>query len=141
MNAFEATLQLKPNAACPVPFALKAAVERELDRLEIRIRGYLKKVSYSDWAAPVVPVHKTEGTIRRCGDKVIINPHLKVNQYHLSKPDNISATLTGGKWFSKIDLKQAHQQMKLAEISHPYVTINTHRGLYRYNHLPFEAAL
>ena len=126
MNVFEATLQLKPNAARPVPFALKAAVERELDRLESE--DILKKVSYSDWAASLIPVPKTESTIRLCGEKVTINPHLKVNQYHLSKPDNIFATLTGGKWFSKIDLRQAHQQMKLAEISHSYVTINTHRG-------------
>ena len=79
MNTFEATLQLKPNAvpkfckARPVPFALKAAVERELDRLESE--GILEKVSYSEWAAPVVPVPKTEGTIRLCGDyKVTINP-------------------------------------------------------------------
>ena len=40
MKIFEATLQLKPRAkpkfckARPVPFALKAAIERELDRLE-----------------------------------------------------------------------------------------------------------
>ena len=71
-NTFEAALQLKPGAkpkfckACPVPFALKAAIEKELDRLESE--GILEKVSYSEWAAPVVPVPKAEGTIRLCGD-------------------------------------------------------------------------
>ena len=30
--------------------------------------------------------------------------------------------------------------MKLGESSHPYVTINTHRGLYRYTRLPFGVA-
>ena len=93
---------MKPNAvpkfckARPVPFALKAAVERELDRLESE--GILEKVSYSEWAAPVVPVPKTEGTIRLCGDnKVIINPQLEVDQYPFLKPDNTFATLAGGK--------------------------------------------
>ena len=48
MKTFEATLQLKPGAkpkfckAWPVPFALKAAIDRELDRLD-RIRGNFRK--------------------------------------------------------------------------------------------------
>ena len=128
INTFE---QLKPGAvpkfckARPVPFALKAAVERELDRLESE--GILDKVQYNEWVAPVVPVPKTEGTIRLCGDyKVTINPQLEVHQYPLPKPDNIFATLAEGKWFSKIDLKHAYQQMTLAENSGQYVTINTH---------------
>ena len=78
INTFEATLQLKPGAkpkfckAHPVPFALKAAIEKELDRLESE--DILEKISYSEWAALVVPVHKADGTIRLCGDyKVTIS--------------------------------------------------------------------
>ena len=145
INTFVATLQLKPGVipkfckARLVPFALKAAIERDLDRLESE--GILEKVSYSEWAAPVVPVPKTEGTIRLCGDyKVTINPQLEIDQYPLLKPDNIFATLAEGKWFSKIDLKHAYQQLNLAENSRPYVTVNTHRGLYRYTRLPFGVA-
>ena len=148
MKTFEATLQLKPGAkpkfckARPVLFPLKAAIERELDRLESE--GILEKVSYSEWAAPVVPVPKPEGNIRLCGDykvtKLTINPQLEVDQYPLPKPDNIFATLSGGKWFSKIDLKHAYQQIKLSESSRPLVTINTHRGLYQYTRLPFGVA-
>ena len=89
----------------------------------------------------MVPVPKTEGTIRLCGDyKVTINPQLEIDQYPLPKPDNIFATLAEGKWFSKIDLKHAYQQLNLAENSRPYVTVNTHRGLYRYTRLPFGVA-
>ena len=36
--------------------------------------------------------------------KVTINPMLEINQYPLPKPDDIFATLAGGKYFSKIDL-------------------------------------
>ena len=46
----------------PTQCPLKAAVERELDRLESA--GILQKLHYSEWAAPVVPVPKTEGIIR-----------------------------------------------------------------------------
>ena len=84
--------------ARPVPFALKAAIDRKLDRLENE--GILEPVTYSEWAAPVVPVPKTEGQIQLCGDyKVTINPVLEVDQYPLPKPDNIFATLSTGKVF------------------------------------------
>ena len=56
------------------------------------------------------------------------------------KPDDIFATLTEWKWFSKIDLNDAYQQLNLTESSRPYVTINTHRVLYCYTHLPFGVA-
>ena len=74
MNTFEATLHLKNGArprfcrARPVPFALKETIERELDRLESS--GIIEKVTYSPWAAPVVPVPKGDGHIRLCGDYI-----------------------------------------------------------------------
>ncbi len=39
--------------------------------------------------------------------------------------------------FSKLDLSQAYQQVLLDEESKTYVVINTQRGLFRYNRLPF----
>ena len=142
MNTSEAHLQLKEGAkpqyckAQPVPFALKEAIDRELDWLEAE--GILERVTYSEWAAPVVPVPKTKGQIRLCGDyKVTINPVLEVDQYPLPKPDNIFTTLATGKFFSKIDLTHAYQQMK---DSRDYVTINTHHGLDRYTRLPYGVA-
>ena len=67
-----------------VPFALKEGIEWELDQLEGI--GVLKKVSYSDWAAPIVPVPKKDGSVRICGDyKVTINPVLDIDQYPLPK--------------------------------------------------------
>ena len=64
MKTIKAELKLKENATPkfhrprPVPFALKGAVEQELNRLEEK--GILRKVSHSDWAAPILPVPKTE---------------------------------------------------------------------------------
>ena len=47
------------------------------------------------------------------------------------------ANLAGGQYFSKLDLSQAYLQLPLDEKSTEYVTVNTHKGLYRYNRLPF----
>lgn len=49
-------------------------------------------------------------------------------------------TFPGGKVFSKLDLSHAYQQILLDDESCKYVTINTHRGLYRYTRLPFGVA-
>ena len=109
INTFEAALHLKEYVvskfckARTVPFALKEAIEQELNHLEQN--GIIEKVSYSPWAAPIVPVLKGDGCIRLCGDyKVTMNPMLEIDKCPLPKPDNIFVTLAGGKYFSKIDL-------------------------------------
>ena len=145
MKELTASLTVRPDAKPrffrprPVPYALKEPIERELDRLEEA--GVVEKVDYSDWAAPIVPVPKPDGSVRLCGDyKVTINPALEVDQYPLPKPADLMASLSGGKMFSKIDLSSAYQQMVLTEESRKYVTISTHRGLYRFTRLPFSVA-
>ena len=123
----------------PVPFAIKEAVGKELDRLESA--GILHKVDHSDWAAPIVPVPKKDGTIRVCGDyKVSVNPMLQVDQYPLPNPNELMASLANGKLFTKLDLTSAYQQMLLDKESAKLVTINTHQGLYECNRLPFGIA-
>ncbi|CAH8666328.1 unnamed protein product [Schistosoma bovis] len=45
--------------------------------------------------------------------------------------------LNGGKFFAKLDLADAYLQVEVAEDSKELLTINTHRGLFQYNRLPF----
>ena len=47
------------------------------------------------------------------------------------------AKLSGGKYFSKLDLSQAYLQLQLDDDSKKLVTVNTHRGLFQYHRLPF----
>ena len=145
IKGMKATLALKENTqakfckARPVPYALKEKVEQELDRLEKE--GIIQKVDHSDWATPIVPVPKGNNSIRLCGDyKTTINPQLKVDQYPLTRIDDIFASLAGGQRFSKIDLRQAYHQLELDDNSKSYLTINTHKGLYKYNRLVFGIA-
>ena len=75
-----------------LPYALREAIEKELDRLEVN--GVLERVNTSRWAVPIVPVPKPDGTVRLCGDyKVTVNSHLLVDQYPLPKPDDTYSQL------------------------------------------------
>ena len=71
MKSFKAHLHLKegskPKFYKPrtIPFAIKNVVGKELDRLEEA--GIVIKENYSEWAAPIVPVPKQDGSIRVCG--------------------------------------------------------------------------
>lgn len=97
----------------------------------------IKPVRFSEWATPIVPVVKEDGSVRICGDyKISVNAVSKVDQY----PGSIS-TATGRRPVhshvrrkSKLDLKHAYQQVVLAEESRKYTTLN---GLFQYQRLPF----
>ncbi|PFX22067.1 Uncharacterized protein K02A2.6 [Stylophora pistillata] len=79
----------------PVPFALKEKIADELRRLE-KI-GELEKVDFSDWATPIVPVLKPDGSVRICGDyKVTINPVLDVPEHPMPTADDLFTQLNGG---------------------------------------------
>ena len=72
--------------------------------------------------------------------KVTINLAAKTDTYPLPKIEDLFASLSGGKLFSKVDLASAYQQIQLEEQSKEYTTINTHKGLYCYTRLPFGVA-
>lgn len=72
LKGTEAKIYVDPEAtpkfmkARPVPHALKAKVEMELDRLQSE--GIISPVEFTEWAAPIVPVVKQNGSVRICGD-------------------------------------------------------------------------
>ena len=145
MKPQRATLYVQNNAkpvfkkARPVPYALKEKLEQEYARLQKE--GIIVPVRHSEWASPVVPVRKSDGSIRICGDlKVGLNDVLDIDKYPLPNPQDLFTALAGGTLFTKLDLSQAYQQMLLNENSRKYVTVNTHMGLFQYTRLPYGVA-
>ena len=69
-----------------------------------------------------------------------INPHLCSKTFPLPTVDEMFSTLAGGESFSKIDLARAYKQMEVLESHRPFLTINTHLGLFHYCRLPFGVA-
>ncbi|XP_062538906.1 uncharacterized protein K02A2.6-like [Armigeres subalbatus] len=141
----QASLPLKKNArpvflkARKIPFNIQKTVEDELDKLEAE--GVLTKVNQSNWATPIVPVKKSQGRVRICGDyKQTVNPNLLVDRHPLPTVDELFASLAGGQKFSKIDLVQAYLRLEVAPEDREILTLSTHRGLYRPNRLMYGVA-
>ena len=120
----------------PVPFSLREKVDRELQRLQDE--GIIEPTQFSEWATPIVPIVKEDGSIRICGDyRLTANQASKLDSYPLPRVDELFSRLSKGKLFSKLDLRNAYLQLVLDEESRPLTTINTHKGLFVYNRLPF----
>lgn len=142
MQGFQAKVRVQDGAKPrfhkprPVPYALKEAVGKELERLEKN--GIISKVDRSDWAAPIVVVPKKDKSVRICGDyKVTVNQCIQKEDYPLPNAEDLFATLAGGKIFSKLDLSFAYQQLPLDTESEQYLVVNTHKGLYKYHRLAY----
>ncbi|XP_039764273.1 uncharacterized protein K02A2.6-like [Pararge aegeria] len=119
-----------------VPLALRERVERELARLESD--GTIYRVDHSDFGTPIVPVVKSNGDIRICGDyKITINPKLKRDYYPLPRIDELFTNLSNGEEYSKIDLRHAYEQVLLEESSQKYTAITTHIGTFIYRRTPY----
>lgn len=142
---FQADIVVKPNStpifhkSYPVPYALLEKVEQELERLVST--GSLVPVKKSDWASPLVVVPKKEGNIRVCVDfKVTVNKVLEMEHYVLPKLEDIFATLSKGKVFSVLDLRNAYLQLPVSENSRKLLTVNSHVGLFQFTRLPYGIA-
>ena len=112
----------------PIPFALKEKVEEALQSQVAE--GELIPVERSEWAAPIVVVHKKDGGIRICGDfKVSINPVIDSHIYLLPTPEEMLSTLANGESYTKLDLVRAYKQMAMKKECQHLLTINTDLGL------------
>ena len=142
LQRVQAKISLSANArpvfhkARPVPFALQAKVDTEIDSLGRE--GVLTPVEQSEWASPILVVRKSDGSIRLCGDyKVAMNEYLENIEYPTPNAQDVFATLAGGRRFTRLDLNQAYQQMEVDTGSQQYLTISTRKGLFTYTRMPF----
>ena len=138
----KASIQVDPNAKpryCKVhtlPYSLHPKVEEELERQVLE--GILEPVAQMKWATPIVAVLKSDKSVCICGDfRVTVNPVAKLDHYPVPKIENLLATLKRGRIFTKLDLRNAYQQLPLEEDSQKCVVINTTKCIFKYKRLPY----
>ena len=106
----KAKIEVDPSAqpryckARTLPYAMRPQVEEELERLVTE--AILEPVAHSEWATLIVAALKSDKkTIRLCGDfRMTVNPVAKLDRYPVPRVEDLFATLTQGRLFTKLDL-------------------------------------
>ena len=76
-------------------------------------------MEFSEQAASIAPVVKSDGAVRICGDyKCTMNQVSKLNNYPFPETEDLLATLGGGVKFTKLDMSLASKK---------FSAINTHK--------------
>ena len=148
LKNFELEVQFNPEAKpvfCKprsVPFAMQTELTQVLDA-GVK-KGIWTPVQFNDWGTPIVPVRKrshfntSRSVIRVCGDySATVNPQLATHRHPLPRPEELMQKLGGGFKFTKIDLADAYNQVRLAPESRKRLALSTHRGVFLQNVLPF----
>lgn len=82
--------------------------------------------------------HRANGRIGIYGDfKLTVNKVATTEVYPVPRLEETWAKVAGGRTFLKLDLCDTYQQVELEPEAKKFVNINTQRGLFQYNRLPF----
>lgn len=107
-------------------------------------RGIWIPTQFNEYGTPVVPIRKAllpgqkKAKLRVCGDySVTVNPQLETHRHPIPLPEDLMRKLGGGYYFTKIDLADAYNQIKLAPESQRRLALSTHRGVLLQTRLPF----
>ena len=87
-----------------------AELKKQLD--DLLNKGFIRP-SVSPYGAPVLFVHKKEGTLRLCVDYRALNKITIKNRYPLPQIDELMDRLVGAKYFTKIDLYSGYHQIRI----------------------------
>lgn len=121
-----------------LPCALEEPVKADPDRLEKD--GVIKKVEHSEWAPPIVVMHKPNGKVRICGYyHSTINLHISSSSIVSGlEIDDIFSKVGKCSLFSKIRARRSHWCLDDDEDddSNKLTVISTPFGLYWYLSLP-----
>ncbi|XP_037930695.1 uncharacterized protein K02A2.6-like [Teleopsis dalmanni] len=120
---------------------IKARLHLKQGALPKFCKSIWKPIKFSQWAPPIVLVTKPDGSLRSCGDfKTTVNKQIDVDQYPLAILESLLHMVRYGKFFSKIDLKDAYLQMELDDEAKNVLVVNTPLRLFQYQCLPFGIA-
>ncbi|OON17274.1 retroviral aspartyl protease, partial [Opisthorchis viverrini] len=101
-----------------LPYLMRPKVEEELDRLQRE--GIIQSTEFSEWATPIVAILKPDSAVRICGDyKTTVNASTPPEHYPLPKIEDVYAQIGKNKYFSKLDLAHAYEQLELTEEAKP----------------------
>ena len=125
------------NARCKVPIECKEEIEKALQNMEDP-QIITPVTEPAEWVSSITYPCKPDSTLHICLDlkdlkKAIIREHYKAPTL-----EEISHKLTGATIFSKLDTKDGFWSVHLDTAISYLTTFNTHKGRYRFLHMPFS---
>ncbi|GFO13435.1 polyprotein [Plakobranchus ocellatus] len=135
-------IELDPNAVPVVhsprriPLTLKDKVKEELDRME-DIGVIMKQDSPTPRVNSMVVVEKPNGALRTCMDPRDLNKAIQREHFSIPSSDEITAKMSGAKFFSKFDAGSGFWQIPLDHVSSRLCTFQTPFGRYSFPRCPF----
>jgi hypothetical protein len=133
-------IQVMPGVALPAKAPYRMSHE-ELKELKVQLeelftKGYIKP-NKSPYGAPILFVHKKDGTLRMCVDYRAFNKATVKNRYPLPRIDDLFDCLSGAKVFNRIDLRSRYYQIRIVEGDEERTTCCTRYGSYEFLVMPF----
>ncbi|KAG6465495.1 hypothetical protein O3G_MSEX015186 [Manduca sexta] len=99
------------------------------------------RVSFSEYASPIVLIKKKDGSSRLCIDYRQLNKKIIKDEFPLPIIDNLIDKLGDAKIFSVLDLKNGFYHLKISEESVPYTSFITHHGQFEFLRAPFGLSI
>jgi hypothetical protein len=133
-------IELMPGVAPPAKAPYRMNHE-ELKELKVQLeellaKGYIKP-NKSPYGAPVLFVHKKDGTLKMCVDYRALNKATVKNWYLLPRIDDLFDRLLGAKVFSRIDLRSGYYQIRIADWDEEKTACRMRYGSYEFLVMPF----
>jgi hypothetical protein len=135
-HAIEVMPGVEPLAKAPYRMSHEELKELKVQLEELLAKGYIKP-SKSPYGAPVLFVHKKDGTLRMCVDYRALNKATVKNRYPLPRIDDLFDRLSGAKVFSRIDLRSGYYQIRIAEGDEEKTAYRTRYGSYEFMVMSF----
>ena len=94
----------------------------------------------TDWVSSLAYSWKAEGDLRTCLNPIHLNKAIRQDHYRTPTLEEITHELAGSTKFTKVDGSSSYYCIVLDYESSLLTTFNTHRGRFRFVHLPFGLA-
>ena len=130
------TKEALPISSMPyrVPDRMKEGVRQEVNKL---VEMGVVIPSTSPWASPIVPVPKSDGSIRLCIDYRRINAITEADPYYMTTLEEILERVGGSRCVSKLDLCKGFYQIEVEEESVEKTAFITPFGKFAFRRMPF----
>ena len=112
-----ASYQPQRNAPCPTAtissatYIYRNAVEKEIEEM---IKEGVIEPANSEWASPMVIIHKKDDTIRLCVDYRRLNAVTHRNAYPMPRMEEILDQVGQAKYIATLDLAKGYWQVPVA---------------------------